>query len=203
MYQRYLEKIDMTYPIGTFLHSLLHDVTSSKEIDMTYLGMQILIEGVALAAFSLGGAMFGNPLIAQITELVRRDEARHVAFGVLSLQGFYDDMDPIDLRVREEFLIESCAAIRDRFVPLDVFDRMGFDVAQAEKEFTTSPDAMLFRNLIFSKGRAQPAQAGAADPEGPRGIRDTRHPPVRQLRGLCNGGGRARPGRFDGRFRRG
>ena len=120
---------------------------------MTYLGMQILIEDVALAAFSMGGAMFANPLIAQITEMVRRDEARHVAFGVLSLQGFYDEMDPIDLRVREEFLLESCAAIRDRFVPIDVFDRMGFDVEQATKEFSVSPDAMRFRNLdlIFSK----------------------------------------------------
>ena len=151
VYQRYLEQIDMQYPIGSFLRSLLHDVTGRDEIDMTYLGMQILIEGVALAAFSLGGAMFANPLIAQITEMVRRDEARHVAFGVLSLQGFYDEMDPVDLRVREEFLLESCAAIRDRFVPIDVFERMGFDVEQATKEFTVSPDAMLFRNLIFSK----------------------------------------------------
>ncbi len=151
VYQRYLEKVDMDYPIGSFLRSLLHDITSRDEIDMTYLGMQILIEGVALAAFSLGGAMFANPLIARITELVRRDEARHVAFGVLSLQGFYDEMDAVDLRVREEFLVEACAAIRDRFVPVDVFDRMGFDVARAEKGFATSPDAMLFRNLIFSK----------------------------------------------------
>ncbi len=150
-YQRYLEKIDMQYPVGGFLHSLLTDVTSRDEIDMTYLGMQILIEGVALAAFTLGGAMFANPLIAQITEMVRRDEARHVAFGVLSLQGFYDDMDPIDLRVREDFLIEACAAIRDRFIPVDVFERMGFDVELATKEFASAPDAMMFRSLIFSK----------------------------------------------------
>lgn len=139
VYQRYLEQIDMEYPIGSFLRSLLHDVTGRDEIDMTYPGMQILIEGVALAAFSLGGAVFANPLIAQITELVRRDEARHVAFGVLSLQGFSDEMDPVDLRVREEFLLESCAAIRDRFVPIDVFERMGSDVEQATKEFAVSP----------------------------------------------------------------
>jgi P-aminobenzoate N-oxygenase AurF/SCP-2 sterol transfer family len=150
-YQRYLEKIDIEYPVARYLHELLDDVISHRHVDMTFLGMQILIEGVALAAFSMGGAMFGNPLIGRITELVRRDEARHVAFGVLSLQGFYDDMDPVDLAEREDFLLEACSVMRDRFVPVDVYERLGLDVAAATREFGESPDQAAFRSLMFSK----------------------------------------------------
>jgi hypothetical protein len=150
-YQRYLDKIDIRYPVASYLHQLLDDVVGHPHVDMTFLGMQILVEGVALAAFSLGGAMFGNDVIARITDLVRRDEARHVAFGVLSLQGFYDDMDPVDLAEREDFLLEACSVMRDRFVPVDVYERLGIDVARATAEFDASPDQAAFRSLMFSK----------------------------------------------------
>jgi hypothetical protein len=82
---------------------------------------------------------------------VRRDEARHVAFGVLSLQGFYDDMDPVDLAEREEFILEACSLMRDRFVPVDVYERLGLDVKRATEEYDASPDQAAFRSLMFSK----------------------------------------------------
>ena len=150
-YQRYLDKIDIAYPVAPYLHQLLDDVVSHPYVDMTFLGMQILVEGVALAAFSMGGAMFGNPVIGRITELVRRDEARHVAFGVLSLQGFYDDMDPVDLAEREEFILEACSLMRDRFVPTEVYERLGIDAVRAAAEYDSSPDMAAFRSLMFSK----------------------------------------------------
>jgi hypothetical protein len=150
-YQRYLDKIGYRYPVSPSLNELLDQVMGHRHVDMTYLGMQILVEGVALAAFSLGGAMLANPLIGQVTELVRRDEARHVAFGVLSLQGTYDDMDPVDLREREEFVLEACALMRDRFAPKQVWEHFGIPVDEAEAEFALSPDAHAFRSLLFSK----------------------------------------------------
>ena len=150
-YQRYLEKIDMQYPVTPYLHTLLEQVMAHRHVDMTFLGMQILVEGVALAAFSLGGALLANPLIGQITELVRRDEARHVAFGVLSLQGVYDDMDPVDLAEREDFVLEACALMRDRFQPVQVWEHFGLDVEEAKRHFANSPDMAAFRSLLFSK----------------------------------------------------
>ena len=150
-YQRYLAKIDVEYPVSPSLHELLNQVMGHRHVDMTFLGMQILVEGVALAAFSLGSAMLANPLIARITELVRRDEARHVAFGVLSLQGTYDDMDPVDLREREDFLLEACALMRDRFQPVQVWEHYGIDLADATAQFSQGPDMQAFRSLLFSK----------------------------------------------------
>lgn len=151
-YQRYLEdKVGVEYPISPSLRELLDDVMTHRHIDMTFLGMQILVEGVALAAFSMGEALFSNPIISRVTELVRRDEARHVAFGVLSLQGLYHDMDPVDLAEREEFVLEACALMRDRFVPVQVWESFGLDVDAAKKAFMTSPDMAAFRSLMFSK----------------------------------------------------
>ena len=150
-YQRYLDKIDMQYPVTPYLHTLLEQVMGHRHVDMTFLGMQILVEGVALAAFSLGGALLANPLIQQITELVRRDEARHVAFGVLSLQGLYDDMDPVDLGEREDFVLEACALMRDRFQPVQVWEHFGIDVEEAKAQFESSADMAAFRSLLFSK----------------------------------------------------
>ena len=58
-YQRYLDKIGYRYPVSPSLHELLNQVMGHTHVDMTFLGMQILVEGVALAAFSLGGALTG------------------------------------------------------------------------------------------------------------------------------------------------
>jgi hypothetical protein len=150
-YQRYLDKVAVAYPVSKPLHSLLEQVMGHRHVDMTFLGMQILVEGVALAAFSLGGAVLANPLIASITELVRRDEARHVAFGVLSLSGRYDDMDPVDLAEREDFVLEACALMRDRFQPTQVWEHFDVDVEQARAQFEQGPDMQAFRSLLFSK----------------------------------------------------
>jgi hypothetical protein len=150
-YQRYLDKIGIEYPVSPSLHELLQQVMRHKHVDLTFLGMQILVEGVALAAFSMGGALLANPLIATITDLVRKDEARHVAFGVLSLQGLYHDMDPTDLAEREDFVLEACALMRDRFQPTQVWEHFGLDLAEAEAHFVNSVDMAAFRSLLFSK----------------------------------------------------
>src|SRR5581483_5588 len=150
-YQRYLDKIEIEYPVTPYLHQLLTEVMEHQHVDLTFLGMQILVEGVALAAFSMGGALLANPLIGQITDLVRKDEARHVAFGVLSLQGLYHDMDPIDRVVREDFVLEACSLMRDRFEPVAVWEHFGIDVDEARQHFVDSPDMAAFRSLLFSK----------------------------------------------------
>jgi putative sterol carrier protein len=150
-YQRYISKIGADYPVSASLNELLRQVTSHRHIDMTYLGMQILVEGVALAAFGFGGAMLANPLIADITRLVRADEARHVAFGVLSLQGFYDNMDRTDLAEREDFVLEACSLIRDRFEPIEMWERLGLPVDECIREVQSAPDHHAIQALIFSK----------------------------------------------------
>src|SRR6185436_3633037 len=116
-YDRYLrEKIELTFPISPYLRTLLDEILREKRWDMKYLGMQILVEGLALAAFGFIQATSNEPLIKQIVHMIMQDEARHVAFGVLSLKGVYDDMGGSELADREDFILESSRLMRDRFL---------------------------------------------------------------------------------------
>ena len=99
VFARYLDtKLSGHYPINAHLKMLLDDIIADTRWDMTYLGMQIMVEGLALAAFGFLHQMTTEPLLKQLLRYVMSDEARHVAFGVLSLQEYYqqlvDSRDP-------------------------------------------------------------------------------------------------------------
>jgi len=153
VYRRYLvEKLPFAYPVNPHLHTLLDQIIREPRWDMTYLGMQIMVEGLALAAFGMMHLM--NPherLLHQITSYVIRDEARHVAFGVLSLEQVYRDMTSTELREREEFVIEAAMLMRDRLLMHEVWERMGFDVDAWVQWSLTTPFMGGFRQMLFSK----------------------------------------------------
>jgi hypothetical protein len=151
-YARYLTtKLKDSYEISAPLESLLKDIMSEKRWDITYLGMQIMVEGLALAAFGLGNAMFQDPIIKQITDYVMRDEARHVAFGVLSLQGLYPEMSSAELADREEFLLDASQLMYDRFMLEQVWERLGIPVDEGKAFAAANPLMMIFRQMLFSK----------------------------------------------------
>ena len=153
VYRRYLtEKLELSYPVNPHLHTLLSEIIREPRWDMTYLGMQIMVEGLALAAF--GMMNFTNPqekLIQDITAYVMRDEARHVAFGVLSLEEIYPQMSAKELREREDFVIESAYLMRDRLLMHEVWERLGWDVDLWVSWSLETPFMLAFRQLLFSK----------------------------------------------------
>ena len=153
VYRRYLtEKLPYAYPVNPHLHTLLGQIIREPRWDMTYLGMQIMVEGLALAAFGMMHLM--NPherLLHQITNYVIRDEARHVAFGVLSLEEVYRDMTSTELREREELVIEAAHLMRDRLLMHEVWERLGFDVDAWVAWSLATPFMGGFRQLLFSK----------------------------------------------------
>ncbi len=153
-YARYInDKLgrEHEYPISSPLQSLLEDIMTEKRWDLTYLGMQIMVEGLALAAFGMGNQLFRDPVIKQITDYVMRDEARHVAFGVLSLQDLYPQMTSAELADREEFLLEAIDLMYQRFLLEQVWDRMGIDVEKGKAYAATNPLMIIFRQVLFSK----------------------------------------------------
>src|SRR5947207_248198 len=126
VYARYLhEKLGLELPINLHLRALLDDVVHDPRWDMTYLGMQIMIEGLALAAFGFQYTYSIDPLLKQITRYVMADEARHVAFGVLSLKEAYSQLDAAELRERQEFCYEAAVRMRDRFLGQEVWEGAG------------------------------------------------------------------------------
>ena len=152
VFAKYLDtKLTGHYPINAHLKMLLDDIIADSQWDMTYLGMQIMVEGLALAAFGFIHAMTTEPLLKQLLRYVMSDEARHVAFGVLSLQEYYQGLNAAELRERQEFAFEAAVRMRDRFLQQEVFDRMGIDPKVAVPLVMQAPERVMFQSMLFSK----------------------------------------------------
>jgi hypothetical protein len=152
VFSRYLnEKLGGAYPISPHLKQLLDQILTDSRWDMKYLGMQIMVEGLAMAAFGFMHKMCTEPLLTDLLHYVIRDESRHVAFGVMSLTNFYDDMNERERREREEFVFEGCRLMRDRLLAEQVWERMGWPVADVRQIVLESPVMIEFRKMLFSK----------------------------------------------------
>src|SRR6059058_2865036 len=128
-YARFLkDKIGLMYPINDNLQSLLGDTLRDSRWDMPYLGMQVLIEGLALAAFGM---------IRDTTDKPLRD--------------YYKQLTDAELREREEFVIEGCYLMRDRLRGVEVLENFGIPTAEAEEYSEQSEFLALFRQLLFSR----------------------------------------------------
>src|SRR5229473_330708 len=148
-YSRLLhEKFDLAYPITPTLKRLLNDVLSDSRWDMTYLGMQILIEGLALAAFSGIRDTAKNSLAAAVNAYVMQDEARHVAFGRLALRDYYPQLTQAERDEREEFLVEACYHMRDRFDAMELWQHLGLPVAECLEYLQASGSQAAFRKWL-------------------------------------------------------
>jgi hypothetical protein len=151
-YSRLLhEKFDLAYPITPTLKRLLDDVLSDSRWDMTYLGMQVLIEGLALAAFASIRDQAKNSLAASVNAYVMQDEARHVAFGRLTLRDYYPQLTQAERDEREEFVVEACYLMRDRFLSEEVWDTVGLPVEECVAYVEASEMMREFRSRLFSR----------------------------------------------------
>ncbi len=152
VFAKYLnEKLSGHYPINAHLRALLDDIITDSRWDMTYLGMQIMVEGLALAAFGFMRQMTTDPLLQTLLRYVMADEARHVAFGVLSLQEHYAGLTAHELHERQEFAFEAAVRMRDRFLQQEVWDRMGIDPKSVVPVLQQAPERAAFQGLLFSK----------------------------------------------------
>jgi hypothetical protein len=152
VFAKYLdEKLRGHYPINAHLKMLLDDIINDSRWDMTYLGMQVMVEGLALAAFGFMQQMTPDPLLQQMLRYVMSDEARHVAFGVLSLKEYYEGLTDAELRERQEFAFEAAVRMRDRFLQQEVWDRMGIKPSEILPLVIQDPGRGMFQQMLFSK----------------------------------------------------
>jgi hypothetical protein len=152
VFAKYLdEKHEGHYPINAHLKMLLDDIINDSRWDMTYLGMQIMVEGLALAAFGFMREMSPDPLLKQLLRYVMSDEARHVAFGVLSLKEYYTELTVPELRERQEFAFEAAVRMRDRFLQQEVWERMGINPKDMLPVVVQDQGRAMFQQMLFSK----------------------------------------------------
>jgi len=156
VFAKYLDtKLNGHYPINYHLRALLDDIINDSRWDMTYLGMQIMVEGLALAAFGMAHQTTEDPLLKQLLRYVMSDEARHVAFGVLSLKEYYEGLSDKEMLERQEFAFEAAVRMRDRFLQQEVWERMGISPREAiaifKEDDPQKKNEDPFQQLLFSK----------------------------------------------------
>jgi hypothetical protein len=154
VFARYLDtKLDGHYAVNPALQLLIDDIIRDDRWDMTYMGMQIMIEGLALAAFGFMHMATQEPLLKKLLRYVMSDEARHVAFGVLSLKEYYEGLSGTEIRERQEFAFEAALRMRDRLMMHAVWDRCGIDPEMITRMLfeIRRPGVNPFQAALFSK----------------------------------------------------
>src|SRR6202161_2878923 len=132
-FAKYLRtKLGDAYPMSPFLKEQIWSLLEDPRWDIAYLGMQIVIESLALAAFGDMLRRTHEPLLTKLLRYVMSDEARHVAFGVLTLSEFYSSLGSAELRERQEFLLDATLNSRSRATTPEGWERMG---RTAEEEY--------------------------------------------------------------------
>ncbi len=152
VFHRYIdEKMGGGFQVNAHLRMLLDDIINDSRWDMTYLGMQVMVEGLALAAFGFMHQMTEEPLLKQLLRYVMSDEARHVAFGVLSLKEVYDGMTDAEMKDRQEFAFEAAIRMRDRFLSQEVWEKHGVNPRDVVPLILRDPTRDIFQQMLFSK----------------------------------------------------
>jgi hypothetical protein len=152
VYNRYVhQKIGFSYPVNPHLKTLLDLILKDSRWDMKFLGMQIMVEGLALAAFGMIRNNTQEPLLKELTTYVVGDEARHVAFGVLSLRDYYREQPESVKREREDFVYEAARLMRDRFLFQEVWEKCGLPTKQCMEIALHNQGQVMFRQMLFAK----------------------------------------------------
>src|SRR5664279_1900572 len=154
VFARYLdEKLGSQYGINDNLKGILDDILADPRWDIAYLGMQIMVEGLALAAFGMLHQLTTEPLLKKLLRYVMSDEARHVAFGVLSLQEFYAGLSDAEMRERQEFAFDVAKRLQRRFAHTEMWAKMGVDpdAVYRTMDKVNPPAQRMFQQLLFAK----------------------------------------------------
>jgi hypothetical protein len=152
VFRKYLkERVGITYPINRNLKVLLDKILTDPRWDLKFVGMQLIIESLALAAFQTQKLLARDPVMQQILDLVMRDESRHVAFGVTYMEQFVKALLPAEVHAREQFAYEACVVMRERIIGTDVFSQFGWDVEAARRRMLDAQVMAEFRKFLFSR----------------------------------------------------
>ena len=150
-YKKLLTKFKVAYPMTKPLKELIDQTLRDTRWDMTYLGMQVVIEGLALAAFGQIRDRAQNQLCAQVNAYVMQDESRHVAFGRLALRDYYPELTQHERDEREEFLLEACYLMRDRFDAVELWQHLDLPIEECATAMYESGFMEKFRNSLFTR----------------------------------------------------
>ncbi|MEU3659511.1 ferritin-like domain-containing protein [Streptomyces sp. NPDC032940] len=150
-FNRFLHtKIGLRYGLSPSISAMFEQAMREPRWDFGVLAAHILVENMGLATFGVHRERLRDPLARAFSAYVARDEARHVAFGRLLLRGYYPQLSEAELKEREDFVVEGCWALRDRYVDDEIWQQLGYG-EEAIKASRRSPAKREFRRLVFMR----------------------------------------------------
>jgi len=146
-----MDRIGFMYPVNPNLKILLDKILSDERWDLKFIGMQLVIESLALAAFQTQKMIARDPVMRDVIDLVTRDESRHVAFGVTYMEQFVKSLSEKEREDRAQFAYEACCVMRERIVSTEVFEHYGWDAEEGRRRSLAGGVMEQFRNLLFTR----------------------------------------------------
>ncbi|HVU00835.1 MAG TPA: ferritin-like domain-containing protein [Polyangiaceae bacterium] len=146
-----MDRVGFMYPVNPNLKILLDKILSDERWDLKFIGMQLIIESLALAAFNTQRMLARDPVMADVLELVTRDESRHVAFGVTYMEEFVKSLTDEEREDRAHFAYEACCVMRERIIATDVFEHYGWDPEEGRRRSLAGGVMEQFRQLLFTR----------------------------------------------------
>ena len=151
-FNKYLQtRMKKSWPIGRALKGLLDKILTDPRWDLKFIGMQVVIEGLALAAFQTSKESSSDEVYKNMIELIIRDEARHVTFGINYLTDFVKTLSEEEQIDRAKFALEACTVSRNRLRPYDVWEAYGMDIEETEEYQRKEIFQAQFQDILFSR----------------------------------------------------
>jgi len=156
VFNRYLDtKLNKLYQINDNLFVIIDSLMTDGRWDMKFLGMQIMVEGLALGAFSTLYKQTKEPLLKELLKMVIQDEARHVHYGVCALrEHFTKHLTDRERQEREDWAFEVALLMRNRFAAYEVYEEW-FEGRMTRADWRNvvyrSKGMEEFRTVMFSR----------------------------------------------------
>jgi hypothetical protein len=156
VFEKYVKKLHKIYPVDPLLKSLVDEILSTPFWELKLLGMQMIIEGLAIAAFNLMAKQTSDPTLATLLDYVLQDEGRHVNFGYFALRRAIPEMEPARRALLEDFAFRACDVMYGRdertgFQSIKtVWNEMGWDAEATWRDtIANSATVKAFNRFLF------------------------------------------------------
>jgi hypothetical protein len=155
-FHRYIDtKLEKLYIINDNLFTIIDALMTDSRWDMKFLGMQIMVEGLALGAFGMIYKATKEPLLKEMLKYIIQDEARHVHYGVLALRDhIQNNLSDKERREREDWVFEVSLLMQNRFMMYEIYEEWfehKFSRRQWRELILQMPGLHEFRSVMFSR----------------------------------------------------
>ena len=158
VFERYVKKLHKIYPVDPLLKAVLDEILATNLWELKLLGMQMIVEGLAIAAFNVMRRQTADPTLGQLLDYVLQDEGRHVNFGYFALRRSIPHLEAAKREYLEDFTFKVCDLMyardeRTGFRSIqNVWNEMGWDGEKIWRETVkTSQTTKAFNSFLFQE----------------------------------------------------